>query len=218
MDKSDTTLRHPIGVVSRRTGLTQDLIRAWERRYGVVASGRTETGRRLYTDEDVRRLLLLRRLVDGGRRISDVARLKLVELEALVEEDVEAAATETVRPPVDGRAYLEAALDATARLDPAGLERVLTDATLSMSPTEVRQKFLTPLLVEMGERWRAGTLRIAHEHLTTGIVRVFVDGMRKRSGKVNGRPNILITTTSGQMHELGALMAAAAADRSREPL
>jgi hypothetical protein len=53
MDSEEQKPRHPIGVVSRRTGLGQDVIRAWERRYGAVVPQRTDTGRRLYTDEDV---------------------------------------------------------------------------------------------------------------------------------------------------------------------
>src|SRR5690349_22752223 len=87
-----TTLRHPIGVVARRTGLKPDLIRAWERRYGAVAPGRTETRRRFYSDEDIERLLLLRRVVSSGRGISQVAGLSNPELEALIEADPAAAA------------------------------------------------------------------------------------------------------------------------------
>jgi DNA-binding transcriptional MerR regulator len=211
-DSEQKKPRHPIGVVSRRTGLGQDVIRAWERRYGVVVPRRTDTGRRLYTDEDVRHLLLLKRVVDGGRRISDVSALSAGELERLVSEDQAAAPQGTARMPVDARAPLEAAVEAAARLDGDRLEGILSQAALAMSAPEMRQKLIAPLLTEIGERWREGTVRVAHEHLATTIVRAFVDGMRNRSTNGDDRPKILITTTSGQRHELGALMAAAAAE------
>jgi DNA-binding transcriptional MerR regulator len=124
-DSEQKKPRHPIGVVSRRTGLGQDVIRAWERRYGVVAPRRTDTGRRLYTDEDVRHLLLLKRVVDGGRRISDVSALSAGELERLVSEDQAAAPQETARMPFDARAPLEAAVEAAALLDGDRLEGIL---------------------------------------------------------------------------------------------
>jgi methylmalonyl-CoA mutase cobalamin-binding domain/chain len=212
MDSEEQKPRHPIGVVSRRTGLGQDVIRAWERRYGAVVPQRTDTGRRLYTDEDIRQLLLLKRVVAGGRRISDVAALTATELEKLASEDQPAAPKETARMPVDAGAPLEAAVDAASRLDGEHLEAILSDAALSMSAPELRRKLIAPLLTEIGERWREGTVRVAHEHLATSIVRAFVDGMRKRSTNGDDRPKILIATTSGQRHELGALMAAVAAE------
>lgn len=211
-DSEEKKPRHPIGVASRRTGLGQDVIRAWERRYGAVVPERTDTGRRLYSDEDVRHLLLLKRVVDGGRRISDVAALSADELENLASEDQAAAPQESVRMSVDAESPLEAAVEAATRLDGACLEAIFSEAALAMSAPVMRQKLIVPLLTEIGERWREGTVRVAHEHLATSIVRVFVDGMRNRSITGDNRPKILITTTSGQRHELGALMAAAAAE------
>lgn len=211
-DNLDPRPRHPIGVTSRRTGIPQDLIRAWERRYCVVSPGRTDTGRRLYSDRDVRTLFLLKRLVDGGRRISDVVAMSLAELEAQAEEDREAVAV----PPAGSRAgnghRLEAAVDAALRMDREALEDILAEAALSMSAPDMRQKLLSPLLFEVGERWRDGSLRVAHEHLATSIVRAFVDGMRKRVPDRGSRPKILVTTPVGEEHELGALMAAVAAE------
>ena len=68
--------KHPIQIVARRTGLTPDVIRVWERRYEAVLPRRTSTNRRLYSDRDVERLQLLRRATLAGRRIGDVARLR----------------------------------------------------------------------------------------------------------------------------------------------
>ena len=81
------TRMHPIGVVSRRTGLKPDLIRAWERRYGAVSPERSQTRRRFYTDDDIERLQLLRKAVNGGRSIGQIAELTELELRELIEGD-----------------------------------------------------------------------------------------------------------------------------------
>ena len=62
-----------MAVVVRRTGLTPDVIRAWERRHGAVAPGRGAGGRRLYSEQEVERLALLKAVVDGGWTIGQVA-------------------------------------------------------------------------------------------------------------------------------------------------
>src|SRR5689334_965236 len=79
--------RHPIRVVARRTGLKPDLIRAWERRYGAVAPGRSATRRRYYSDAEIERLSLLGRVVRAGHTISRVAQLPNEELEELIARD-----------------------------------------------------------------------------------------------------------------------------------
>ena len=81
---------HPIQVVMRRTGLSADVIRAWEKRYGVVAPHRSSSGRRLYSDADVERLRLLARATLTGRTIGQVASLTTTELIELVRADVRA--------------------------------------------------------------------------------------------------------------------------------
>ena len=84
--------RHPIKVVARRTGLTPDVLRVWEKRYRAVSPTRLDTGRRLYSDADVERLLLLRRATLAGRRIGQVAKMPNAELEPLVVDDETAMA------------------------------------------------------------------------------------------------------------------------------
>jgi methanogenic corrinoid protein MtbC1 len=210
---------HPIQVVSRRTGLTPDVIRVWERRYHAVTPERSATNRRLYSDADVERLLLLRRATLAGRRIGDVAGLPSDELEALVVEDE----TATSRAPVAGRhgkrsaavgtdEMLGACLEAVEALDAEALELTVSRAALQMPPPVLIGDLLTPLLREIGERWRSGALMAAHEHMTTATVRSFLGAMSRRS--IPGEqtpPHLIVTTPAGQQHELGALMVAATA-------
>lgn len=216
--RPDTRPRHPIGVVATRTGLPQDLIRAWERRYDAVTPGRGPTGRRLYSDDDIEKLRLLRRAVAGGRRISDVAVLSIGELRAMVTEDRgDGPDGDTAPDATPGSATPEAlvqeAVEALERLDRHGLERVLAEARVQLSGPVLRQQLIVPLLETIGQRWQEGSLRIVHEHLASTIVRSFMS--TSRNGHDRGHsPRIVITTPSGQHHELGALMAGAVAEES----
>jgi DNA-binding transcriptional MerR regulator len=70
-----------IGTVSRLTGIPTDTIRMWERRYGAVEPHRSPSGTRVYTQEDVNRLTILKRLVDAGHSIGTVAELPTAQLE-----------------------------------------------------------------------------------------------------------------------------------------
>ena len=207
--------RHPIRVVSARTGLPQDVIRIWERRYRCVCPPRGTTGRRLYTDEDVERLRLLKQAVCAGRRISDVADLETERLRALVSEDhLQATADAGVVSTVDPgqpRALLDEAIDALENLDRYRLHRVLSDASVEMSGPEFRQQLVVPLLSAIGRRWQEGTLRIVHEHLATTIIRSFISAPRNPALAPRA-PRIIVTTPAGQYHELGAIMACAVAE------
>jgi len=79
-EKLDNELRYPIGVVARRTGIHPETIRIWERRYAVVSPGTSASGRRLYSEDEVRRLELVKKLVDAGNPIGRVAKLPTATL------------------------------------------------------------------------------------------------------------------------------------------
>lgn len=215
---NSTALRHPIGVVARRTGLKPDLIRAWERRYGAVTPGRTDTRRRFYSDEDVERLLLLRRVVSTGRGISQVAGLSTEELETLVESEASAgmqtpAAAQDAGAAGDdlAEAFLGRCVGAAQRLDMRELEMQIERASVAFSRTSLIEKVLVPLMHRIGDLWHQGTLRPLHEHMASAVVRSFVGALYGSHQPELSAPHMVITTPSRQHHELGALMAAASA-------
>jgi methanogenic corrinoid protein MtbC1 len=205
--------RHPIGIVTARTGITQDLLRAWEKRYDAVVPGRGPTGRRLYSDDDIEKLRLLRSLVSAGRRISDVAGLSIQDLMELARED----ASENLQVPspvthVHKSDYLEEALDALEQFDKNRLQKTLSEAAISYSSPELRRRVVVPLLQAIGDRWQEGTLRIAHEHLASAIVRTFMASLMNKTSALPSAPRLIITTPAGQRHELGAMMVASLAE------
>ena len=100
--------RHPIGVVRDRTGLSVEVLRAWERRYAVVQPHRSEDGKRLYSDADVERLGLLHRAARAGRPVSTLAALPNAKLRRMVAEDAAKAGARPTR----ADSYREQAMDA----------------------------------------------------------------------------------------------------------
>ena len=207
-DHEPAAPRHTIAVVSRRTGVNQLLLRAWERRYGAIAPGRTPTGRRLYSDADIEKLLLLRQLTDADHRIGDVAHLAIADLRTLAAELPSATAPGRPAAATDAGQLLDQAIAAVRTLDHAALERLLDTAAVAMSKPALRRDLIVPLMVRIGELWRCGDLRVAHEHMASAIVRSFLTTMNARHPIPAGAPTLIVATPVGQWHELGALMAA----------
>src|SRR5215208_541016 len=128
------TPRHPIAVVADRTGLSQDLLRVWERRYRAVEPGRRSDGRRLYSDADIARVRLLYAATNAGRSIGQVAALPTEELARIADEDTSARQQRTTArdgdPATnersdDAAAVIDEALTIAATLEAAKLEHVL---------------------------------------------------------------------------------------------
>lgn len=216
MDTADTS-RYPIGVVARRTGLSTHVIRVWERRYGAVHPRRTDGNRRLYTDRDIERLRLLHSLTRAGHAISQVAALPLAELRALSLADVRSAAApnEPAGPggaaDPEATALLDRCTGAVRELDAAGLEQALLEAHRALSLPVLLNQVVVPLLHWVGQAWRFGAIRVAQEHLMSGVLRQFLTGLRNAFRPPAAAPAIIVGTLPDQEHELGALMAAAVA-------
>lgn len=206
--------RHPIRVVAKRTGLTPALLRAWEKRYGVVEPGRSEGGQRLYSDDDVQKLSLLHRVVGEGRNISQVAALTLTDLQELVEEDE----MERVGPPapsplgsISALGILDGARRAVGQMDPAQLERILTRGAMAISVPTLVDDVLIPLLGGIGISWRRGELGPAHEHLASVVIRRFLEWLLNTLDVGNAGPILIAATPTRERHELGALLSAVSA-------
>lgn len=204
---------HPMRIVVLRTGLTPDLLRAWERRYAVVTPTRSNGGQRLYSDADVERLALLMRAVNGGRAISQVAKLPMRELRAIVEQDEDSvrAAPAAALSSNTRESMLAASLLAVERLDAEKLESTLRSAGLQLGMDDMMDGVIAPLLLAIGSRWHEGQLRPAHEHLATAVVRRTLAWMMENGRPAPTAPSLVVATLTGQNHELGAMLAAAAA-------
>ena len=202
---------HPVRVVAQRTGLSPDVLRAWEKRYSVVQPVRSAGGQRLYTDEDLERLSLLARAIAGGRNIGQISELSLRELETLITEDETQRANSSRT--AEGRqlrasCFLTLAMNAVAELDMFELEEVLRRATMHLSTVVAIDEVIVPLMHEVGVKWAAGEITPAHEHLGSVAVRRVLAWMQSSAVVPANAPVAVVGTPADQRHELGAKIVA----------
>lgn len=205
--------RHPISVVSERTGLSLDVLRVWERRYGVVEPARAPGGQRLYSDQDVTRLRLLHAATGGGRSIGQVAHLDTRELAALVAEDDDERIQTRRESPQTSLAddYVEQALARTLALDGGVLDMILRRAMTSLGLWVFAEGVVVPLLRRIGDGWHAREISPAQEHLASAAIRrVLLSATDLLPRAANGG-NIVVVTPANDRHEMGALLTAAGA-------
>jgi DNA-binding transcriptional MerR regulator len=195
-----TELDYPLGAAARLTGLSPELLRAWELRYGAVVPGRSEGGSRRYTAADIERLRLVKAAVDAGHRIGQVARL---------DDDALRERATAVRAEPSGR--LDDILDALDALDGTTAQRLLSIQLFALGPARFARECALPLVREIGERWSRDRMAIPSEHLATGILRSLLGAALQPSAATLRGPRIVFATPSGERHELGLLMAAVTA-------
>ena len=221
------TPRYPVRLVAVRTGLTPHVLRAWERRYGVVSPARTEGGQRLYSDLDIERLRLLRRLTDGGHAIGRIASLPIAELARLDEgtggaeegaassdgEGSRADEAEQTRAQSVGES-IAAVLRATRRLDAVELQAVLEQSAVMLGAPVFIDEVVAPALVRVGHGWAEGSVSVAQEHMATAVFRRVLGWLFQVYDVRGTAPRLVVATPPTQVHEFGALMVAisAAAD------
>ena len=208
--------KHGIKTVANQTGLTQFIIRAWEKRYDVVTPLRTETNRRLYSDADILRLTLLRLATEAGHSIGRIAKLPSEELLERIGTggtiaQIPEIAKEVVPQETSLRFYIASCITAVKQFEAQALESTLFAASVAFSQPVFLEKLIAPLMQEIGEQWKTGALRIAHEHLATAVVRTLLGTIYQGSDISASMPNLVIATPRGQLHEIGALIAATTA-------
>lgn len=204
---------HPIQLAARLTGLSTHVIRIWEQRYQAVEPRRTAANHRLYSQEDIERLGLLRDVTHAGHNISQVARLSNDELRALAANvpalELQASRSAAAMPAPD--AWLDECLASVQSLDGRALEDTLKRAGTTLGTQGVLQRVLAPLTQTLGALWREGKITAAHEHFATGHIRAFLANLAKPFGGNEGAPALVVATPSGQLHEMGALLVGALA-------
>ncbi|AET87983.1 putative transcriptional regulator, MerR family [Burkholderia sp. YI23] len=194
-----------IGAIAQEIGLTKDTLRVWERRYGFPQPMRSPGGERLYPQDQVTKLRLVKRLLDAGHRPSKVLAQPIDLLQHLAEssgvgQDAPDAELDHLVSLLRKSAYEEFRFGLLKRATRDGLERFVLDVA-------------APLAARVGNAWAAGTLQVYHEHLFSEaiqstmrtLMRPLGDALRGRGG----RPRVLLTTLSGEGHGLGILMAEA---------
>lgn len=197
--------------VVHRTGLSAHVIRIWERRYGAVEPMRTPGNHRVYSEEQVERLRLLRAATEAGQSIGLIAKLPTEQLRNLVQKPSGVTGTISSTDDLDPSPLIERAIFAVKKLDSASLENVLREADVSFGLQGLLQKVVAPFARELGELWRGGSITAANEHFATAILRAYLTRAVRSNTPVAGAPVLIVATPAGQHHELGALLVAASA-------
>ena len=205
---------HPINVVAHRTGLTPYVIRIWEQRYGAVKPDRTASNRRLYTEQEVERLTLLRAVTQAGHQIGLVAKWSTEKLREQAFASTKATgparrAAAAALPP--GETLIGECVTAMQALNATALHAALQGGAVALGTMGLLQQVVAPLTQRIGELWVAGRITIAHEHLATAVLRTFLLNAARPFAENLRAPRLLVATPAGQLHELGALLVGAAA-------
>jgi len=209
---------HPIQVVTRRTGISADVLRVWEKRYGVVSPVRSTNGRRLYTDADIERLRLLVQATHTGRTIGQVAALPKAVLLDLLDEKRSAehpshrdgVATAAPSPPAVAD-LLEACIGAIMRFDALTFDLLLRRAVVALSADDFLDAVVVPLVEQVRMRMLDGSLRGSHGNLAHTVLRRVLDHIVATATAPLGSRDLVAGTLDGHAHELDALIVAAAA-------
>jgi len=180
-----------IGELSRRVGISPELLRAWERRYGLLHPARTDGGLRLYSAEDERRVRAMQAHLDGGLSAAEAARL--------VSDGDGAAGTAEHGDAIErGVGELRDALDA---MDADAAHAVLDGLLASFTLEAVLAGVVLPYLRELGERWRRGEASVAEEHFASNLVRARLLALTRGWERGEG-PTALLACAPGERHDL----------------
>jgi MerR family transcriptional regulator, light-induced transcriptional regulator len=184
-----------IGELAKRTGVSPELLRAWEQRYGLLQPTRTTGGFRLYSAADEVRVRRMQDYVSDGFAAAQAARLVLSG----------EPAPRTTSPPQtildDEAGNLAASLD---RLDEPAANTALDRLFSTYTVETVLQEVVLPHLHRLGERWEAGEVSVAQEHFASNLIRGRLLSLARGWGQGRG-PGAVLACVPGEQHELGLL-------------
>ena len=191
---------HRIHRVAKLTGLSKDVIRVWERRYGLVKPSRSSNRYREYSDEEGALLRFVKNQMEQGATIGGLAAEGHDSLVARMR--VATPVSEAEQKPHDR--LLDELIGSLDPMDKAGFERRLNGAVAVIPFEEAVQRILLPLQRRIGELWHEGHLNIAVEHYVTKIIQQKLFSVMNQLPVNEFGPRILIACPEGETHEIGA--------------
>lgn len=189
-----------ISAVERDTGLSKDVLRMWERRYGFPKPERDGNGERQYTAADVGKLRALKRLMDVGLRPGKIIALSLRELNAMADSRTPARADPEVP------ALERDVLVMLQSHDVTGLANAFANLVMRQGLQRFVLDTITPLNRAVGDAWMRGDLQVFEEHLYAEQLHVALRAAINAFPRQAGTPRVLLTTFPAEQHGLGLLM------------
>ena len=192
MDTPDGSPVLRIGELSRRLGVSDHVLRAWESRYGLLQPERSAGGFRLYSEADALRVRRMQAYLARGLSAAEAARTVLAENHEAGADPAESELSGALRQALD--TFDEPAAQAV-------LDRLLSD----LSVTTVLRDVVLPYLTELGERWESGTASIAQEHFASNVIRGRLAGLARGWGNGHG-PRAVLACSPGELHDLALMI------------
>lgn len=189
---------------SKLTGLSPHVIRAWERRYGLVTPIRGENRYRLYTDEDVVLFRYLKSQVDQGMAIGELSEQGLERLR----EQAQRVFVETYREPPPSERLVTELSQALEENDRAGFERKLNGALAVIPFEEAVHRFLLPLQEQVGQLWHDGRLGVGQEHYASNQIKQKIFSAMNQFQASDEGPVVVVACPTNEWHEVAAMTAA----------
>lgn len=202
-------------MASKLSGVTELSIRAWEGRYAAISPKRTDTNRRMYSDSDIEKLTILRKLTENGHRIGNLANLELEELKKTLEKtEIQLSSlnvSNTKSLSNELQRIIMDCIESIKEYDEKGLGSSLSNASVTYTRPDLIDKIILPLIETIGRYWQEGYLRISHEHFASSYIRRFMENLTESFQSTEASPRLIVTTPEGQYHEVGAIIGAALA-------
>lgn len=197
------------------TGLSPALLRAWERRHGLLEPQRTEGGHRLYTSDDLHVLHRVKELLAQGRSIGEVAamgRKTLLRPAPLTPPSIGTRKAHPARPHLNaaGNQLRESLVEAAVAIDARALDRLLDEAFSVFSPEAAISQIVEPALLQIGGLWAEGRCSVAGEHLASHKIMGRLHRLLAASNNsaLNGIHLGLVACLPDEQHEIGAMLVA----------
>ncbi len=191
-----------IGDVARETGLSKDTLRVWERRYGFPMPARNLNDERVYSEDQIQRLRVIRRLLDAGLRPGKIVGLPFEELTAVM-----APVPATEATAADAVDWPQRALELIKSHRADKLRQQLAKLLLQLGLRQFILDVVVPLNAWVGNAWLRGAIEIFEEHLYTAQVQSLLQHALGAIMPSSLAPRVLLTTLPGEEHQLGMLMA-----------
>ncbi len=192
--------KHRIHRVAKLTGLSKDVIRVWERRYGLVKPSRSLNRYREYGDEDVALLRFLKIQIEQGATIGGLATEGRDSLIA----HMRVATPFMVEDQKPHDHLLDELMRFLDPIDKVEFERKLNGAVAVIPFEEAVRRILLPLQRRIGEQWHEGRLSTAIEHYVTKLIQQKLFSVMNQLPVNEFGPRVLIACPEGETHEIGA--------------
>jgi DNA-binding transcriptional MerR regulator len=189
-----------ISAVERETGLSKDVLRMWERRYGFPKPGRDDNGERQYTIAEIAKLRGIKRLMDVGMRPGKIIALSQAELNAMADSRT-GHRSDVIAPALE-----RDILTMLKSHDVIGLQHTLANLLMRQGLQKFVHETITPLNRAVGEAWLRGELQVFEEHLYTEQLQAALRTAINAFPRQTGIPRVLLTTLPNEQHGLGLLM------------